>query len=53
VRDLRPHVAAGEQLLRPFEGGEVLRDGDVAVGVAVHLDAGAVHALDPRVALLR
>ena len=24
-------------------------DRDVAVGVAVHLDAGAMHALDPRV----
>ena len=49
VRDLRPRVGAGQQLLRALHGGEIHVDGHVAVGVAVHLDAGAVHALDPLV----
>ena len=38
---------ARQQLLRALDGGEIHVDRDVAVGVAVHLDAGAMHALDP------
>ena len=44
-----PRVGAREQLLRALDRGQHHVDGDVAVRVAVHLDAGAVHALDPRV----
>ena len=39
----------GNESLRPLERGEDHVDGDVAVGVAVDLDAGAVHPLDPGV----
>ena len=49
VRDLRTRVGPREQLLRALERGQVHVDRHVAVGVAVHLDAGAMHALDPRV----
>ena len=43
---------AGTALLRALEGGEIHVDGDVAVGVAIHLNAGAMHALDPGVELV-
>ena len=41
--------AAGIELERPLVGGEHAVDGDVAIGVAVELDAGAMHALGPGV----
>ena len=41
--------ARGNSLLRAFDGGQHHVDGDIAVGVAVDLDAGAMHALDPRI----
>ena len=43
---------AREQLLRALDGGEEHVDGDVAVGVAVDLDAGAMHPLDPGVQIV-
>ena len=49
VRDLRTRVGAREQLLRALDRRQQHVDRDVAVGVAVDLDAGAMHALDPRV----
>ena len=49
VRDLRPRVGARKRLLRALERREIHVDRDVAVRVAVHLDAGAMHALDPGV----
>ena len=52
VRDLGTRVGPREQLLRALECGEVHVDGDVAVGVAVDLDAGAMHPLDPRVEIV-
>jgi hypothetical protein len=52
MRDLGPRVGAREELLRALDRLEHHVDGDVAVRVAVHLDAGAVHPLHPRVQLV-
>ena len=41
-----------ELLLRALERREIHVDRDVAVRVAVHLNAGAVHALDPVINLV-
>ena len=39
----------GKHFLRALDRREHHVDRDVAIRVAVHLDAGAVHALDPRI----
>ena len=49
VGDLGARVGPRIEPLRPFERGQHHVDGDVAVGVAIDLDAGAVHPLDPGV----
>ena len=50
--DLGPRVGARNELLRSLDRGEKHVDGDVSVGVAVHLDPGAMHPLDPRVEIV-
>src|SRR4029078_10501817 len=50
--DLRPRVRTGKAALCPLDGGEEHVDGDVAVRVAVHLNAGAVNLLHPGVEVL-
>ena len=50
--DLGARVGSREQLLRPLHGGEHHIDGDIAIGVAVHLNAGAMHPFDPGVQLV-
>ena len=49
VRDLRAGVGTRKEFLRALEGGEVHVDRDVAIGVAVDLDAGAMDFFDPGV----
>jgi hypothetical protein len=49
VGDLGTGVGSGEEFLSALEGGEVHVDGDVAIGVAVGLKAGAVDFFDPGV----
>ena len=49
VRDLRTRVRPRQQLQRALHRREIHVDRHVAVGVAIHLDAGAMHALDPGV----
>ena len=44
--------APRKRLLRALDRREHHVDRDVAVGVAVHLDARAMHALDPRVEIV-
>src|SRR6185503_1408049 len=53
VRDLRTRVRAREQFLDAFERRQVHVDRHIAVGVAVHLDSGAMHPLEPGVQVLR
>jgi hypothetical protein len=50
--DLGSRVGAREYPLRPLDRLEHHVDGDVAVGVAVDLDARPVHPLDPGVEIL-
>src|ERR1051325_319723 len=45
-------VGTREEALRPLEGREHYVDGDIAVGVAIDLDVGAVDALDPGIELV-
>ncbi len=49
MSDLGARVGAREEALRAFHGRQHHIDGDVAIGVAIDLDAGAMHALDPGV----
>ena len=50
--DLGPRVGPRKQPLRPLERGQHHVDGDIAIGMAVDLDAGAVHPLDPGVEIV-
>jgi len=50
--DLGPGVGARVKLQRPFIGGEDAVDGDIAIGVAVELDMGAVHPFAPGVEIV-
>ena len=52
MSDFRARIGSREQLLRPLHGGQHHVDRDIAIGVAVHLDAGAMHALDPGVQIV-
>jgi hypothetical protein len=52
MRDLGARIGPRKQLLCALDGGQHHIDGDIAIGVAVDLDAGAMHALDPGVELL-
>src|SRR5262249_39705691 len=50
--DFRARVGPREEPLRPLKGREHHVDGDIAVGVAIDLDAGAVDTLDPGIELI-
>ena len=52
VSDLRARVGSREQLLRALDGGQHHVDGHVAIGVAVDLDARAMHPLDPGIQIV-
>ena len=52
VGDLGARVGSREQLLRPLDRGQHHIDGDVAIGMAIDLDAGAMHPLDPGVEIV-
>ena len=45
--DLGPGVGTRECLQRLFVGRQDMVDGDIAIGVAVHLDAGAIDLVRP------
>ena len=47
MRDLRPRVGARDEPLRALVRREHHIDGDIPIGVAVHLNARPMHALDP------
>ena len=49
MRDLGAHIGPWKEPLRALEGREHHVDGDIAIRVAIDLDAGPVHALDPGV----
>jgi hypothetical protein len=49
MRNLRTHVGARKQLLRPLERGKDHVDCDVSVCVAINLNSRPVHSLDPGV----
>ena len=44
--------ARGNELLRPLDRGQHHVDGDIAIGVAVDLDARPMHPLDPGVEIV-
>ena len=52
VRDLGARVGAREQLLRALHRGQEHVDRHIAIGVTVHLDARAMHLLNPGVELV-
>ena len=47
VCDPRPRVSSWEEPLRPLERRKHHIYGDIAIRVAIDLDAGAMHTLDP------
>ncbi len=52
MRDLGTRIGSGFQAQRALICGKDMIDCDVAIGVAIHLNAGAVHALAPFIQVL-